>query len=94
MPEYRREAANLVIDSDRPIARVAKEIGVSSSLLGRWVKIERERQGVSDSMSDSDLRTELARARRALAEVKMDNEFLSKAAAFFAAKQHEQKSSN
>ena len=34
-PEYRREAANLVIESERPIAHVAKEIGVSAGLLGQ-----------------------------------------------------------
>ena len=48
-PEYRREAANLVIESQRPIAHVAKEIGVSAGLLGRWVKNERER-GLNDKM--------------------------------------------
>jgi transposase len=42
-PEYRREAANLVIESQRPIAHVAKEIGVAPGLLRRWVKNERER---------------------------------------------------
>ncbi|WKS59236.1 transposase [Corynebacterium accolens] len=42
-PEYRREAANLVIESERPIAHVAKEIGVAPGLLGRWVKNERQR---------------------------------------------------
>lgn len=31
-PEYQREAANLVIESDHPIAHVAKEIGVSADL--------------------------------------------------------------
>ena len=31
-PEYRREAVNLVIESERPIAHVAKEIGVSAGL--------------------------------------------------------------
>ena len=92
-PEYRREAANLVIESRRPIAHVAKEIGVSAGLLGR-VKLERERRGASDGMSEADLRAENARLRRELAEAKMDNEFLSKATAFFAAKQREQKSSN
>ena len=93
-PEYRREAANLVIESDRPIAHVAKEIGVSTGVLGRWVKRERERRGSCDGMSEADLRAENARLRRELAEAKMDNEFLSKATAFFAAKQREQKSSN
>lgn len=52
-PEYRREAANLVIESDRPIAHVAKEIGVSAGLLGKWVKNERQRRGSSDGMSEA-----------------------------------------
>ncbi len=90
-PEYRQEAARLVIESGRPIAHVAKEIGVGEGLLGRWVKIERERQGSDDGRSDSDIRAENARLRRELAEAKMDNEFLSKATAFFAAKQRDRK---
>ena len=32
-PEYRREAANLVIESQRSIDHVAKEIGVSATIL-------------------------------------------------------------
>ena len=94
MPEYRREAANLVIESQRPIAHVAKEIGVAPGLLGRWVKNERERRGAPDGLSEADLRAEIARLGRELAETKMDNEFLSQATAFFAAKQRDQKSSN
>lgn len=38
-PEYRREALSLVIKSQRPIAHVATEIGVTPGLLGRWVKM-------------------------------------------------------
>ncbi|RUP93467.1 transposase [Corynebacterium pseudodiphtheriticum] len=34
-PEYRREAANLVIESQRPIAHVSKEIDVGPGLLVR-----------------------------------------------------------
>ena len=89
-PEYRQEAARLVIESGRPIAHVAKEIGVAEGLLGKWVKLERERQGSEDGRSDADIRAENARLRRELAEVKMDNEFLSKAT-FFAAKQRDRK---
>lgn len=93
-PEYRLEAARLVIESDRPIARVAAELGVSAGLLGKWVKQERQRQGSQDGMSEADLRSENARLRRELAQARLDNEFLSKATAFFAAKQRERKSSN
>mgnify|MGYP002711919247 CR=1 FL=1 len=38
-PGYRREAANLVIESQRPTAHVAKDIGVASGLLSRWLKL-------------------------------------------------------
>ena len=90
-PEYRQEAARLVIESGRPIAHVAKEISVSATILGRWVKLERERQGSVDGRSDADIRAENARLRRELAEAKMDNEFLSQATAFFALKQRDRK---
>jgi len=76
-PEYRQEAARLVIESGHPIAHVAKEISVSATILGRWVTLERERQGSVDGRSDADIRAENARLRRELAEAKMDSEFLS-----------------
>ena len=72
-PEYRQEAARLVIESGRPIAHVAKEIGVAEGFLGQWVKLERERQGSDDGRSDADIRAENAGLRRELAEVKMVN---------------------
>ena len=40
-PEYRVEAARLVIETDRAIAEVARELGVGAQLLGRWVHAER-----------------------------------------------------
>lgn len=84
----------MVIETGRPIAHVAQEIAVGAGLLGRWVKHERERQGNADGMSECDLRAENARLRRELAEAGIDNEFLSKATAFFAAKQRQRNDSN
>ena len=34
-PEFRQEAAKLAIESGRPIAHVAKELGVGEALLGK-----------------------------------------------------------
>ena len=78
-PEFRVEAARLVIESDRPISRVADELGISPGLLGKWVKEQRLRQGSDDGKSEADLRSEIAHLRRELAEARLDNEFLSKA---------------
>ena len=83
-PAYRRDAAHLVIDTGRPIVHVAKEIGVGEALLGRWVAIERTKMDDPPSALDTDERAELERLRREVAELRMDREFLKKAAAFFA----------
>lgn len=84
-PAYRREAAHLVIDTGRTIAEVAREIGVGEQLLGRWVAIERAQMTDPPTAIDADERAELERLRREVAELRMDREFLKKAAAFFAA---------
>ncbi|MEU4392040.1 transposase [Kribbella sp. NPDC023855] len=96
-PEFRREAARLVIESDRPIAQVAREIGVGPQLLSRWVLLDKAGQlepggaspptvpaGESGGGLDEGERAELERLRRENAQLKMDREFLKKAAAFFA----------
>ena len=72
-PEFRQEAARLVIASGRPIAHVAKELGVDKGLLGKQVRLERESQGSNDGRSDADVRAENARLRRELAGVKIVN---------------------
>ena len=82
-PAYRREAARLVIDTGRPIAQVATEIGVGEQLLGRWVALERARDDDPPPALDVDERAELERLRVENAELRMDREFLKKAAAFF-----------
>ncbi|HEY6787523.1 MAG TPA: transposase, partial [Trebonia sp.] len=35
-PEFRDEAVKLVIETSRPIARVAKELGINEGTLGNW----------------------------------------------------------
>ena len=82
-PAYRREAAHLVMDTGRPIVQVAREIGVGEALLGRWVAVERARTDRPPEALDVDERAELARLRTENAELRMDREFLKKAAAFF-----------
>jgi transposase len=92
-PAFRREAAHLVIDTGRPIAHVAKEIGVGEQLLGRWVARERAEQAAPAAALDADERAELVRLRAENAELRMDREFLKKAAAFFVTEQQNQQQS-
>jgi transposase len=39
-PEFRDEAVKLVVEGSRPIARVARELGINEGTLGNWVNQE------------------------------------------------------
>lgn len=65
--EYKREVAGLVIDTGRPIVKVAKEINVGEQALGTWVRAEKSRRGLSGEPTgalDEDERAELKRLRK------------------------------
>ena len=42
-PEFRDEAARMVVETSRPIADVARELGISETSLGNWVRAYREK---------------------------------------------------
>jgi transposase len=76
-PEFREQAARLVIETGRPVAHVAAEIGVGEQLLGRWVRLRRQAASAGDTgaVVDADERAELERLRRENAELRLDREF-------------------
>src|ERR1700722_8104809 len=81
-PEFREQAARLVMETGRPVARVAAEIGVGEQVLGRWVRLAKEATAAGDTgaVLDGDGRLEPERLRRESAELRLDREFLKKAA--------------
>ncbi|MCC4306647.1 transposase [Rhodococcus sp. 3-2] len=89
--EYKVEAAHRVIDSGRTIAEVARELGLSENLLGRWVADERRRTEAAVAHGEAPLdaaeRAELIRLRKQVADQEKDLAFLKKASAYFAANQ-------
>ena len=95
--EFRIEAAHRVIDSGRSVVEVAKEIAVPDNSLFRWVRDERRRMEALEGTSDQPLspaeRAELLRLRRQVDEQEKDNQFLKKAAAYFAANPPKRKGS-
>ncbi|WP_159840085.1 transposase [Nocardia sp. CY41] len=89
--EYKVEAAHRVIDSDRSIAEVARELGIPETVLSTRVKDERRRIAAAEVHGEKPLdsaeRAELLRLRRQLSELEKDNAFLVEASAYFAAMQ-------
>ncbi len=93
-PEFRAQVVCQVLEFSRPIREVAQEFGVLDETLRTWVRRAR-REGVEMAKreeSDADavvrrLREELSQARDDLYWAGQENEFLKKAAGFFAAEQ-------
>jgi transposase len=76
-PEFREQAARLVIETGRSVAHVAAEIGVGEQVLGRWARLADD-AGNTSAVLDADERAELERLRRENAELRLDREFLKK----------------
>lgn len=82
-PEFRREAVELVRVSEKPVAQVARDLGVSSQSLHTWIKQADVDAGKREGVSTEE-REELRRLRRENRTLLQEREILKKAAAFFA----------
>jgi transposase len=83
-PEFKDEAVRLVIESGRPIAAVARELRIHDGTLGNWVAKYRDEHPVTEAPLSISERARLAELERENRQLRLDNEFLGKAAAFFA----------
>ena len=84
-PEFRDEAARMVVETSRPIAEVARELGIHETSLGNWVRAYREKHAGDEPPLQISGRARLRELERENRELRVKNEFLSKAAAYFAA---------
>jgi transposase len=82
--EYRDEAVKMVVETSRPIAVVARELGLLEGTLGNWVNAYRKSHPVEEQPLAMPDRARLKELERENRELRMQNEFLKKAAAFFA----------
>lgn len=86
-PEFREEAAKLVVNDSRSIADVAREIGVSETTLGNWTRAYRQAHHEDEPELAVSERARLRELERRNRELEMENAFLKKAAAYFAKEQ-------
>lgn len=84
--EYRDEAVKMVIETSRPIAEVARDLGINEGTLGNWVAKYRLDHPVAEELNISE-RARLKELEREVRELRLQREFLKKAAAFFAKEQ-------
>ena len=83
-PEYKAEAVGLVINSGRPVAEIARDLGINEGTLGNWVNMAKKRGDIKDKPLDIDERARLKELEEENRRLKMKREVLKKAAAWFA----------
>jgi len=77
----------MVLDPPRPIVQVARELGLNEGTLGNWVNAWKKAHGGDEAPLAVSDRARLRELEREVRELRMQNDFLKKAAAFFASRQ-------
>lgn len=81
--EFRRRAVELARLGEKPVAEIAKDLGVSESGLRRWMAQTDIEEGKSEGLT-RDEHAELVRLRRENRVQAMEIEILKRASAYFA----------
>jgi transposase len=82
--EFKAGAVRLVLDEGKTVAQVARDLDLTASALGGWVKQARADRSNGATGLTTEERAELAKLRKENRELKMERELLKKWAAFFA----------
>ena len=86
--EFKRDAVEIVTSSGKPIAQVARELGIYDSTLGNWIKQDEINRGVRDGVTTAE-REEIVELRRENAHLRMERELLKRAVAFWVRESNE-----
>ena len=82
--EFRQRAVELARTGDKPVAALAKDLGISESCLRNWMaQADADDDGRADRLTTAE-KKELAELRRRNRQLEMENEILKRAAAYFA----------
>ena len=85
--EFRAGAVRLVLDEGKTIGAVARELDLTPSSLGNWVRYAQADRTKGRTGLTTEERAELAALRKDNRELRMERDILKKAAAFFAKNQ-------
>jgi transposase len=81
--DFKEGAVRLVRETGKPIAQVARELGVRDGTLGNWVNADRRRRERGGGMLSEDERAELVRLRKHGAELQMRCDVLKRSVALW-----------
>lgn len=82
--EFKQGAVRLVLDEGRSVTDVARSLDLTPSALRNWVEQARADRTKGKTGLTTEERSELARLRKEVRELRTEREILKKAAVFFA----------
>ena len=74
----------MVLDEGKTVSQVGRDLDVSQSVVGNWVKQARADRSSGKTGLTTEERAELVKLRREVRELRLQRDILKKAAAFFA----------
>lgn len=80
--EYKSEAVTMVVVNGISAKKIAKDLGIGSSTLEKWVRIHKAK--AENRSIDVNEREELRKLKAENHKLKLERELLKKAAVFFA----------
>jgi transposase len=81
--DFKIGAVRIVWESGKPIAQVARELGINEGTLGNWCAQDRRARGEGGGALSEDERAELERLRRQNAELTMQRDVLKRSVALW-----------
>ena len=72
--DFREGAVRIVRETGKPIAQVARDLGINEGTLGNWIARDRQARAGGNGVLTEDERVELLRLRRENAELAMERD--------------------
>jgi transposase len=82
--EFKGGAVRLVLDEGKTVGAVARELDLTASALGLWVRQARAERTKGKSGLMQEEREELTRLRKEVRELRLERDLLKKVSALFA----------
>jgi transposase len=81
--DFKHGAVQLVFETGKPIAQVARELGINEGTLGNWCAGERRKRENGNAALSEDERAELVRLRKEVTELRMQRDVLKRSVALW-----------